>query len=181
MSLTVEEIQKTLTESMMSMQAQMEIDRKGYKTKIKNLEAIIAEKEETIIELSKTKSKVSAARNMELEIEKLRKDLESKTTEYKTALINVSTLKNQNEIKQQNILQLNLEKRQLQEKLDEITKQNNLFKSESPALKKQIEENKKEIQKNKLEIEEKNKIINEQNEKIKNMENEFNEKLKSNE
>ena len=106
--------------------------------------------------------------------------MELKTTEYKTALISVSTLNNQLEIKQQNLLQLNLEKRQMQKQLDDLTKQNNFFKNDSLVLQKQIEENKEEIQKNKLEIEEKNKIINEQNEKIKNMENEFNEKLKSN-
>ena len=143
MSLTIEEIQKTLMDSMKSMQDQMEIDRKNYNKKIKELETIIEEKEEIISELSKKKSKNIAKRNIAQEIEKLKKDLESKTIEYKSAMITVSTLNNQIELKKQNILQLDLEKRQLKEKLDDIIKQNNIFKNESPVLQKQIEEEKK--------------------------------------
>ena len=181
MSLTVEEIQRTLTESMMSMQAQMEIERKSYKEEIKNLKNTIEEKEEIISELSSRKGKDIAIRNYELENERLRKELDSKITEYKTAMINVSTLNNQIELKKQNIMQLNLEKRQLQEKLNEATKQNNAYKNQSPELQKQIEENKKEIQKNKEEIEEKEKIISELNEKIQKMENDNNNLAQKNE
>ena len=39
--LSAEEIQKTLSESMMSMQMQMEEERKNYKEKIKKLEEVI--------------------------------------------------------------------------------------------------------------------------------------------
>ena len=38
MSLTVEEIQKTLADSMMSMQAQMDAERQSFKERIKKLE-----------------------------------------------------------------------------------------------------------------------------------------------
>ena len=143
MSLTVEEIQKTLTESMMSMQAQMEIERKGYKEKVKKLEDTIEEKNEIINELSKKKSKEAAIRNFEQENERLRKELDTKITEYKTAMINVSTLNNQLEITKQNNMQLKLEKRQVQEKLEEISKQYDGIKNEPLALKKQVEEKKK--------------------------------------
>ena len=152
MSLTVEEIQKTLTESMMSMQAQMEIERKSYKEKVKKLEDTIEEKDEIINELSKKKSKEAAIRNFEQENERLRKELDTKITEYKTAMINVSTLNNQLEITKQNNMQLKLEKRQVQEKLEEISKQYDGIKNEPLALKKQVEEGKKQIEEKKNEI-----------------------------
>ena len=156
MSLTVEEIQKTLTESMMSMQAQMEIERKSYKEKVKKLEDTIEEKDEIINELSKKKSKEAAIRNFEQENERLRKELDTKITEYKTAMINVSTLNNQLEITKQNNMQLKLEKRQVQEKLEEISKQYDGIKNEPLALKKQVEEGKKQIEEKKNEIQVKN-------------------------
>ena len=94
MSLTVEEIQKTLAESMMSMQMQMDVERKGYKEKIKKLENELEEKEDKIKELSKKKSKEAAIRNFENENERLRKELENKTNDYQQSMLNVSTLKN---------------------------------------------------------------------------------------
>ena len=128
MSLSVEEIQKTLAESMMSMQTQMEAERKGYKEKIKKLEDTINDKEEQIKELLKKKSKDAAVRNLEQEVERLKNEYNTKYTDYQNAILNVSTLKNQLELKSQNIMQLNLEKRQLKEKLDDVTKQNDVLK-----------------------------------------------------
>ena len=139
MSLTVEEIQKTLTESMMSMQSQMEIERKGYKEKIKSLKDIIDEKDEIISELSKKQAKDAAVRTLEQEIERLRNETDSKTVELKSSMINVSTLKNQIELEKQNSMQLNMEKKKLQEQLSEISKVNNLKNSESDTLKQQID------------------------------------------
>ena len=51
MSLTIEEVQKTLSDSMQSFQIQMESERKGYKEKIKLLEDTVIIKEQEIKEL----------------------------------------------------------------------------------------------------------------------------------
>ena len=181
MSLTVEEIQKTLMESMMSFQNQMEIERKAYKEKIKKLEEKIEEKDEEIKLLSKKKSKDAAIRNFETENQRIKKELENKSNDYQRAMLDVSTLNNQIELKNQDIMQLKLEKKQIQEKLDEAVKQNDLYKKEMPLLQKQIEEDKNLLLKNKEDIEARDKTINELKEKIKNIEIENNKLIKDNE
>ena len=54
MSLTIEEIQKSLTNSMMSMQAQMDTERQNYKKKIQDLEDKNLSQKEKIDELTET-------------------------------------------------------------------------------------------------------------------------------
>ena len=78
MSLTVEEIQKTLTESMRSMQESMERERTAYKSKIANLEKIIIDKENLIKDMTKKKSKDVIIKNLEQENEKLKRNIEEK-------------------------------------------------------------------------------------------------------
>ena len=126
MSLTIEEVQKTLSDSMQSFQMQMESERKGYKEKIKLLEDTVIIKEQEIKELKEKllakKSKKDDKKlieDLQQEKELIQRELEIKITEFKTALINTSTLNNQLEIKNQNIMQLQLENKQLKEKLKE--------------------------------------------------------------
>ena len=123
MSLTVEEIQKTLTESMRSMQESMERERTAYKSKIEGLEQIIRDKENLIKDITKKKSKDIIIKNLEQENEKLKRSYEEKEIDYKSAVMSVSTLNNQIEIKGQTIMQLNLDKKNLEQKLEEKEKE----------------------------------------------------------
>ena len=54
MSLTPEEIQKTLSLSMMSMQAQMDTERDSFKKRIQKLEEVIEEKDKEISALKES-------------------------------------------------------------------------------------------------------------------------------
>ena len=126
MSLTTEEIQKTLIDSMKSMQMLMDDERKLYKEKIKSLEETLITKEEEIKNLKELllakKTKLDDKKLIEgiqQEKELIQRELVIKINELKTALINASTLNNQLEIKNLNILQLQLENKQLKEKLKE--------------------------------------------------------------
>ena len=126
MSLTTEEIQKTLIDSMKSMQMLMDDERKLYKEKIKSLEETLITKEEEIKNLKELllakKTKLDDKKLIEgiqQEKELIQRELVIKINELKTALINTSTLNNQLEIKNLNILQLQLENKQLKEKLKE--------------------------------------------------------------
>ena len=78
MSLTIEEIQKTLTESMKSMQDTMEKERKGFNSKIESLEAIIRDKENLITNLTKKKPRDSIIKNLEQENEQLKRKCKNK-------------------------------------------------------------------------------------------------------
>ena len=118
MSLTVEEVQKTLSESMISMQLNMEEERKNFKSRIAQLEEIIRDKENLIKDITKKKSKDVIIKNLEQENEKIKRNFEIKNMEYKSAVMSVSTLNNQLEIKNQIVMQLNLEKKQLKEKIE---------------------------------------------------------------
>ena len=129
--LTIEEVQKTLSDSMLSMQKSMEDERKGFKEKIKKLEDTLSEKEEEITDL-KNQLLDTKVKNVDKNImEKLREDkdllekeLETKVNDYKNLLINLSTLNNQIELQKQKILQIQMDKKKLEEKIEE---QNNSF------------------------------------------------------
>ena len=151
MSLTTEEIQKTLIDSMKSMQMLMDDERKLYKEKIKSLEETLITKEEEIKNLKELllakKTKLDDKKLIEgiqQEKELIQRELDIKINELKTALINASTLNNQLEIKNLNILQLQLENKQLKEKLKESEDKYKLLEKN---LKKQIKGHNEETDK----------------------------------
>ena len=129
-SLSAEEVEKTLADSIASIQKSFDTERQLYKDKISKLEATIKEKDEQMQDLnekfmSKRKKddvnkKVMEHLNQEKEL--IQKELEMKITEYKTALIELSTLNNQIEFDKQKIMQLELEKKNLNKKLEESIK-----------------------------------------------------------
>ena len=98
MSLTLEEIQKTLTESMKSMQDSMDKERKGFKSKIESLEAIIRDKENLINNLTKKKSKDLIIKNLEQENEQLKRNYEMKDMECKKIVMESNSFNKQIEI-----------------------------------------------------------------------------------
>ena len=101
--LSPEEIQKTLSASMMSMQEQMEKERKNYKEKIKKLEDENAKKDEQIEELKHSLTskkdeddmynKIIA--NLNGDIRKKEKELDSKKEEHQKDVMEISNLNNQ--------------------------------------------------------------------------------------
>ena len=184
MSLTSEEIQKTLEATIKSMQKNMDDERKKYKDKIDNLEEQLLLKDTEINDLKeklrsaiKKKQDKETIDNLQIEKDCIQKELQIKITEYRTALINISTLTNQLEIEKQNIMNLNLEKKQLKEQLDTTEKTYLTVKSQIIILQKQIDGHTEEISKYNNEIKNKDIIIENLNKKIE----EINKSLKESE
>ena len=173
MSLTSEEVQKTLEATIKSMQKNMEDERKIYKDKIDNLEEQLVVKDNEINDLKeklrsaiKKKQDKETIDNLQIEKECIQKELQIKITEYRTALINISTLTNQLEIEKQNIMNLNLEKKQLKEKLDRTENKYLTVQNQFIILQKQIDGHAEEISKFNEEIKNKDIFIENLNKKI---------------
>ena len=180
MSLTSDEIQRTLASTINSIQKNMDIERKSYKDKIQTLEETLSKKDgeinflkEKILSSKKRKEDKEIIESLKTEKECIQNELESKISEYKSVLINISTLNNQLEIEKQNTMELFLEKKLLDEKLNEFEKKHNLLKNQFFLLEKQIDGHNDEIAKYQKEIKNKDKIIDELNKKI----NELNKKI----
>ena len=178
-SLTPDEIQKTLALSMMSMQTQMETERDTFKKRIQKLEESIEEKDKEISELKESlvnKKKDNEMTNiiiskLNTQIREKEKNLDDKIKELQNKVMENGTLKNQIELKDQEIMQLKLDKKKLGEEWEE---KHNILKNQIYSLQKKLEEKDeyKKIIEN--EIKEKEKIILEKNNEIENI----NEKMK---
>ena len=178
MSLSAEEIQKSLEASMLSMQIQMENDHKALNEKIANLEKIIKKKDDEIKELKdsmlskKTEDEIGNKLISELntKIRDKEKEISDKVEEHQKDAMEISNLKNQISQKTEVILQLEMDKKKLNEKIK--SSENQMF-----VLQKKLdnyEEEKLKVDKKFEEkdniIKEKDKNIEELNEKIKKME-----------
>ena len=147
-SLTVEEIQKSLANSMMAMQIQMEQERECYKKKIQNLERINKEYKIKIDELNnillpKKINKIISDLNAQLKQKE--KELEIKIQEHQKDVLEILSLKNQIQLKEKKIL--NLEKKM---EIEDYIKKNPFIiqkkeNEEKLALQNKIENNKKII------------------------------------
>ena len=171
MSLSAEEIQKSLEASMMSMQIQMENDHKMLNEKIAQLEKLNMKKDEEINELkSSLLSKKSEDEignklisQLNAEIRKKEKEISEKIEEHQKDSLEISNLNNQLSQKTQNIMQLEMDKKKLQNQIFLLQKKVDSFEEEK------IKIDNKYSEKDKI-IKEKEKIIKELEEKIKNME-----------
>ena len=171
MSLSAEEIQKSLEASMMSMQIQMENDHKMLNEKIAQLEKLNMKKDEEINELkSSLLSKKSEDEignklisQLNAEIRKKEKEISEKIEEHQKDSLEISNLNNQLSQKTQNIMQLEMDKKNLQNQIFLLQKKVDSFEEEK------IKIDNKYSEKDKI-IKEKEKIIKELEEKIKNME-----------
>ena len=123
MSLTVAEIQKTLEASMLSIQASMDAERENYKKRIQKLEEGIEEKDKEINELKESLvSKKKDNEMINLMISKLNtqirdkeKIIDEKIKEHQNDVMEQGTLKNQIQLKDNEIMNLNLEKKKINE------------------------------------------------------------------
>ena len=171
MSLTPEEIQKTLSLSMMSMQAQMDTERDSFKKRIQKLEEAIEEKDKEISALKESlvdKKKDNEMTNiiiskLNTQIREKDKILEDKIKELQKEVMENGTLKNQVEIRDQEIMQLKLDKKKLNEEWED---KSNILKNQIYSLNKKIEEKDEEKKKVEDEIKEKEKIISEKNTEV---------------
>ena len=171
MSLTPEEIQKTLSLSMMSMQAQMDTERDSFKKRIQKLEEVIEEKDKEINALKESlvdKKKDNEMTNiiiskLNTQIREKDKILEDKIKELQKEVMENGTLKNQVEIRDQEIMQLKLDKKKLNEEWED---KSNILKNQIYSLNKKIEEKDEEKKKVEDEIKEKEKIISEKNTEV---------------
>ena len=178
-SLTPDEIQKTLALSMMSMQTQMETERDTFKKRIQKLEESIEEKDKEISELKESlvnKKKDNEMTNiiiskLNTQIREKEKNLDDKVKELQNKVMENGTLKNQIELKDQEIMQLKLDKKKLGEEWEE---KHNILKNQIYSLQKKLEEKDEDKKKIENEIKEKEKIILEKNNEIENI----NEKMK---
>ena len=178
-SLTPDEIQKTLALSMMSMQTQMETERDTFKKRIQKLEESIEEKDKEISELKESlvnKKKDNEMTNiiiskLNTQIREKEKNLDDKIKELQNKVMENGTLKNQIELKDQEIMQLKLDKKKLGEEWEE---KHNILKNQIYSLQKKLEEKDEDKKNIENEIKEKEKIILEKNNEIENI----NEKMK---
>ena len=122
MSLSAEEIQKSLEASMLSMQIQMENDHKALNEKIANLEKIIKKKDDEIKELKdsmlskKTEDEIGNKLISELntKIRDKEKEISDKVEEHQKDAMEISNLKNQISQKTEVILQLEMDKKKIE-------------------------------------------------------------------
>ena len=190
MSLTVDELQKTLAESMQSMQANLDRERKEHKEKIKKLESELQEKDDEIKsykEKQNSNKSKKDEREQQLEeiIDSLRKnidsinnDLSNKTIEVKTNLKNIEDLKEEIQKKDNTISKLNEEKKEIENKLKEVQGLYDHLSSEYVLSQKSYENHKEECKKLQDEIDAKNREISEIQEKLQKVEKNNNDLLK---
>ena len=196
MSLSAEELQKTLTESMMSMQNMLDSERKEHKEKIKKLEKIIEELKDEIEEYKekldqnkpKKDEKQEIIDNLKKDMEVLENEISIKLKEYETASHTISELKDEIKTKDEKISQLiaeNKEKdnkiKEIQEendnKIKEIQKEKDNIANGSFLIQKELENHKGEKEKLEDQIKTKNNEISEIKEKLQKAEKTNNELL----
>ena len=179
MSLTAAEIQKTLEASMLSIQASMDAERENYKKRIQKLEEGIEEKDKEINELKESLvSKKKDNEMINLMISKLNtqirdkeKIIDEKIKEHQNDVMEQGTLKNQIQLKDNEIMNLNLEKKKINEDWEN---KNEMLKNQLFSLQKKLDESVEDKAKIQNEIKEKDKIISEKDQNIE----ELKEKIK---
>ncbi len=170
MSLSIEEIQKSFEESMMSMQLQMENERKKYTDQITSLELLNKKKEEEIKQIKENllskKSEDDLGNKLIAElngqIRQKEKEISEKNEENKNLNDKIS-------LKNKNILELEMDKKNLNEKIKilesqiyMLQKKLNGLEEEKKNMDKKIDEKDKDIEqlnKNIEKIEENNKSL----------------------
>ena len=181
--LTSEEMQKTFEGTILSMQKNMDDERKKYKDKTDNLEKNIIIKDEEIKELREKlfsnkkikKEDKELIERLSMEKDLIQKEIEAKITDYKSALINVSTLTNQLQIEKDNYMSLQLEKKlaleecekKHNEKYDTLERQFYLIEKKIDEKEEKIKDLEKLLKDKDIVIENKNKEIERLNNNIK--------------
>ena len=170
MSLSIEEIQKSFEESMMSMQLQMENERKKYTDQITSLELLNKKKEEEIKQIKENLlSKKSEDDFGNKLIAELNGQIRQKEKEISEKNEENQNLNDKISLKNKNILELEMDKKNLNEKIKilesqiyMLQKKLNGLEEEKKNMDKKIDEKDKDIEqlnKNIEKIEENNKSL----------------------
>ena len=190
--LTADEIEKSLSETIMNLSMELEKSRKENTEKIKKYEDMLKEKEEEIADLKeklvsakRRKDEQAIIESFRAEKEMINNELAMKVKELTSALMEVSNLNNQNNSLKQNIIDLEVEKQKLNKKIDELNEKYKTLDNQYFILQKQMdaqtEENSKaQIKFNEKDnkIEELNGVIQSLNDKIKKSEEQNNNLVK---
>ena len=148
MSLSAAEIQKSLEASMMSMQIQMENDRKKLTEKIANLELLNKKKDEEIKELKestlskKSEDELSNKLIAELntQIRKKEKENNEHIEQHQKDSLEITNLNNQLSLQNQNLMQLEMDKKNLQSQFFLLQKKLDNFEEEKTNIDKNYAE-----------------------------------------
>ena len=190
--LTADEIEKSLSETIMNLSMELEKSRKENTEKIKKYEDMLKEKEEEIADLKeklvsakRRKDEQAIIESFRAEKEMINNELAMKVKELTSALMEVSNLNNQNNSLKQNIIDLEVEKQKKKKKIDELNEKYKTLDNQYFILQKQMdaqtEENSKaQIKFNEKDnkIEELNGVIQSLNDKIKKSEEQNNNLVK---
>ena len=190
--LTADEIEKSLSETIMNLSMELEKSRKENTEKIKKYEDMLKEKVEEIADLKeklvsakRRKDEQAIIESFRAEKEMINNELAMKVKELTSALMEVSNLNNQNNSLKQNIIDLEVEKQKLNKKIDELNEKYKTLDNQYFILQKQMdaqtEENSKaQIKFNEKDnkIEELNGVIQSLNDKIKKSEEQNNNLVK---
>ena len=187
--LTSDDVVKSLTQSMMSIQTQLDAEREENKKKSKAFEEMIKQKDNEIKDLKEgltSKKKENEMTNiiiskLNAQIREKEKIIEEKTNEHKKDVMELGTLTNQVELKEQEIKDLKLANRNVNEEWESKSEilRNQMYSYEK-TIKEEKEKNK--LLENKIKekeeiISEKDKIIEELNEKMKKIEENYKSSL----
>ena len=178
MSLSVEEIQKSLEESMKSMQEQMENDQKKSREKIAKLEKDLKKKDSEINELKTSLLSKKAEdeignkliAQLNTQIRKREKEIEEKNEAHQKDSMEISNLNNQLSLMTQSVLQLEMDKKNLSEKLKSFENQMFILQNKLDSSDKEKRDILKKVEEKDDIIKEKDKNIEELNEKVKKIE-----------
>ena len=178
MSLSVEEIQKSLEESMKSMQEQMENDQKKSREKIAKLEKDLKKKDSEINELKTSLLSKKAEdeignkliAQLNTQIRKREKEIEEKNEAHQKDSMEISNLNNQLSLMTQSVLQLEMDKKNLSEKLKSFENQMFILQNKLDSSDKEKRDILKKVEEKDDIIKEKDKTIEELNEKVKKIE-----------
>ena len=178
MSLSVEEIQKSLEESMKSMQEQMENDQKKSREKIAKLEKDLKKKDSEINELKTSLLSKKAEdeignkliAQLNTQIRKREKEIEEKNEAHQKDSMEISNLNNQLSLMTQSVLQLEMDKKNLSEKLKSFENQMFILQNKLDSSDKEKRDILKKVEEKDDIIKEKEKNIEELNEKVKKIE-----------
>ena len=180
--LTADEIEKSLSETIMNLSMELEKSRKENTEKIKKYEDMLKEK---LVSAKRRKDEQAIIESFRAEKEMINNELAMKVKELTSALMEVSNLNNQNNSLKQNIIDLEVEKQKLNKKIDELNEKYKTLDNQYFILQKQMdaqtEENSKaQIKFNEKDnkIEELNGVIQSLNDKIKKSEEQNNNLVK---
>ena len=161
--LTADEVTISLTNTIMNLQNELKVTRDEYIEKIKKLDETIKAKDDEINDL---KEKLAGAKRRKedqaiidgfrQEREMINTELATKVQELTSALLNISTLKNQIEIQKQNIMEFEMKKKKaLEENTEKHNEKYKILENQFFLLQKQLDSQNEENKKFKINLEKK--------------------------